>query len=291
MSYLTGTGIQLAKQSLAILKQKKSLILFPILSTVIVLAVFITGLTPLFKIEAIAWTNPSAVNKTTVVIFYFIFLALFFIAHLFTTLFNVGLTDCIIKHLKNEPYTIGAAFKRMFFRFPRIYLWVSLMTSFGVFVRIVEYWSDHWPSSKTATDTLAGLPWLVATFLVTPILTIENINPWRAIKRSAQLVKNTWGAPITSNIAIGKITVPLKIIAFLPVLIMLLIGGKTKLLIGSIITSLLFFSIGTVASAIHCTLTSALYLYANTVNISPNYDAELLKNAFCPVKKRRVASL
>src|SRR3990167_2154701 len=112
MSYLTGTGIQLAKQSLAILKQKKSLILFPILSTVIVLAVFITGLTPLFKIEAIAWTNPSAVNKTTVVIFYFIFLALFFIAHLFTTLFNVGLTDCIIKHLKNEPYTIGLPLKQ-----------------------------------------------------------------------------------------------------------------------------------------------------------------------------------
>lgn len=286
MSYLTGTGIQLAKQSLAVLKQKKSLILFPLLGTIVILAVFIAGLTPLFKIEKAAWINPHAISKMTVVLFYLIILILFFVAHLFTILFNAGLIACTVKHIKGEPYTISTGFKIMLFRFPILYLWTSLMTTLGAYVRLVEYWSDRWPTSKMATDTLAGLPWLMATFLMTPILTIEPTHPWHAIKRSAQLFKNTWGMCGVSNISIGKITVPLRMISFLPLLIALFIGGKTLLIVGSIITAILFFGISTAVSALHATLTSALYLHANGVNVSPYYDIELLKKAFCPVKKR-----
>lgn len=288
MSYFSGTGILLAKQSLAILKQKKSLMIFPLLSTIVVLAVFIAGLTPLFKIEATAWVNPTAVSKTTVVIFYLILLALFFVAHFLTILFNAGLTTCIAKHIQGEPYKISAGFKTLFFRFPLLYLWASLMTTLGGYVRVSEYWSDRWPTSKMAVDTLAGLPWLRATFLMTPVLAIEKINPWRAIKRSAQLFKNTWGTGVVPNLSIEKITLPLRILSFIPVLIALMIGNKILLTIGGIITAILFFSISTAASALQSTLTTALYLHANGINVSSFYDIELLKQAFCPVKQKSI---
>src|SRR3990167_91103 len=138
MSYFTGTGIQLAKQSLAILKQKKSLIIFPLLGTILLLATYFAVLTPLFKIDANAWLNPSAVSKTTVVLFYLALLVLFFVAHLLTIVFNAGLTTCVTKHIKGESYTILSGFKTMFFRFLVLYLWTSLMTSLGAFVRLME---------------------------------------------------------------------------------------------------------------------------------------------------------
>ena len=138
-----------------------------------------------------------------------------------------------------------------------------------------------------ATNTLAGLPWLMATFLITPVLTVENINPWHAIKQSAQLFKNTWGTEIVSNTSIGIMTFPLKIIALLPLVIVFFMGGKTELIIGGTISSVLFFGISTIISALHCMLTSALYLHANHTNISAYYDIELLKNAFRPIKKHR----
>lgn len=285
MSYFTGTGILLAKQSLAILKQKKSLIIFPLLSTIVILAVFIAGLTSLFKIEATAWVNPKAVSKATVIIFYLIFLALFFVVHLLTILFNAGLITCTTKQITGEPYTISSGFKTVCFRFPMLYLWASLMTTFGGFVRIAEYWSDRWPASKMATDLLAGLPWLMATLLMTPIVAIEKINPWRAIKRSAHLFKNTWGTSVVSNIGIEKITLPLRVISFIPLIIAMIIGSKTLLIVCGIITAILFFSISTAALALQSTLISALYLYANGIDVASFYDVELLKNAFCPTKK------
>ena len=287
MSYFKGTGIQLAKQSLAILKEKRSLFIFPLLSAICLITLYFAVLIPLFKIEANAWLHPGSVNKTTFVIFYLALLALFFVSHLITIVFNTGLTSCTIKHIKGEPYTISSGFKTMIFRFPLLYLWTTLMTSLGAYVRLVEYWSDNWPTFRFATDTLAGLPWLKATFFMTPVLTIEKINPWHAIKRSAHLFKNTWGTSVVAKTCIKRITFPLRGIAFLPALIVVIIGGKTVLIIGGITTSIMFLSISTVVAALNCTLTSALYLHATGVNVSAFYDIALLKDAFQPIPPKK----
>ena len=50
---------------------------------------------------------------------------------------------------------------------------------------------------------LFGLAWTVATFLVVPVLVSENVGPVDAVKRSAELLKRTWGENVVGNVGIG----------------------------------------------------------------------------------------
>jgi len=49
------------------------------------------------------------------------------------------------------------------------------------------------------------LAWNLATFLVVPVLVAEEVGPFEAVKRSAQLLKRTWGEQIVGNLSIGGI--------------------------------------------------------------------------------------
>jgi hypothetical protein len=50
---------------------------------------------------------------------------------------------------------------------------------------------------------LGGMAWNVITFLVIPVLVVEDVNPIEGIKRSASLLKGTWGEQIIGNAGIG----------------------------------------------------------------------------------------
>ena len=51
--------------------------------------------------------------------------------------------------------------------------------------------------------SLVGLAWSLVTFLVLPVLVIEQIGPIQAVKRSAELFKHTWGENMIANAGIG----------------------------------------------------------------------------------------
>src|SRR5204863_3398010 len=51
--------------------------------------------------------------------------------------------------------------------------------------------------------SIIGFAWNVSTYLVVPILVIENVNPVDAVKRSIELLKKTWGEQLVGNLSIG----------------------------------------------------------------------------------------
>jgi len=52
---------------------------------------------------------------------------------------------------------------------------------------------------------LGGMAWNIITFLVIPVLVVEGVGPIKAIKRSAGLLKKTWGEQIIGNAGIGLV--------------------------------------------------------------------------------------
>ena len=52
---------------------------------------------------------------------------------------------------------------------------------------------------------LLGAAWTVVSFLVVPILVVENKNPFAALQESAGLVKKTWGEQVAGNFGFGLI--------------------------------------------------------------------------------------
>ena len=50
---------------------------------------------------------------------------------------------------------------------------------------------------------LVGFAWEVITFLALPIVAVERIGPFKALKRSKDLLKNTWGENLAAQLGFG----------------------------------------------------------------------------------------
>ena len=73
--------------------------------------------------------------------------------------------------------------------------------------------------------SLVGLAWSLVTFLVLPVLVIEQIGPIQAVKRSAELFKHTWGENMIANAGIGIVALVATLVGVLPCLLLIAVGG------------------------------------------------------------------
>ncbi len=58
-------------------------------------------------------------------------------------------------------------------------------------------------ANSVAIISMIGLAWNIATFLVVPVLAVEKVGPFDAVKRSVALYKKTWGEQIVGNLGLG----------------------------------------------------------------------------------------
>ncbi|MCX7121129.1 MAG: DUF6159 family protein [Gammaproteobacteria bacterium] len=270
---------QLAKQTLAIIKQNRRVLIFPILSNLIALALFTLAAIPIYNIEStVAKTNHLGAKD--MIFFIAILSVLFSIAHLSTLLFNAALSVYANKTLQGRKNSLSDGFKALITFFPKLMKWNNIMTTFGCIVCVIEYWSDHWLSSKIASRYLCNLTWTTATYFILPVLLFEKKNQTQSIKHSATLIKNNWGTVLVSKMNIRLNTMGIHILSLIPALIAFLIGGKIIISIGSTLTVIAFIIVFSINTAIRIALCNALYLFANGYDLSKFYDVNLLKNAF-----------
>lgn len=279
----------LTQQSINIIKENKKLLIFSVISTVLTIGTFVVGLIPLFQIETNAWKDGGYVSGKTFLIFIVILLAIFLIVGIVTLLFNAGLTVCALKHIQKKSYTISDGFRSMLTFFVKIFLIKVFYDGIAIFVKLMRYWVDGWTTSSLSLKLTAGLPWNDAVYLLLPTLVSENTSFLSALFRSAELIKNKWGADVTlrSNL-FNKLLSAAGIIAFLPVIIGFVIGGNKAIMIGAIITVILTTTKTIIQSATQIILSCGIYLYCIDYDASTFFDTELLKKSFRPLSKKEL---
>jgi len=131
---------------------------------------------------------------------------------------------------------------------------------------------------------LFGLAWNVATFLAVPVLVVEGASPIEAVKRSAQLLKKTWGEQIVGNVGIGAAFGLLFLLVMLlgaPLIAFAASAKSTALLISaSVVFVLALIALGLISSALSGIYTAAVYRYAAEGETGGYFDAEIVKNTF-----------
>jgi hypothetical protein len=120
--------------------------------------------------------------------------------------------------------------------------------------------------------------------LVIPVLAAEGIGPIESVKRSAQLLKKTWGEQLIGNIGIGLffgliilgiviISVPVAIYTSMHNmhLITIIVGVAAGI---SVITLFL------ISSTLTTVYTAALYRYAAKGDVVYGFSRSMLMNSF-----------
>jgi hypothetical protein len=131
---------------------------------------------------------------------------------------------------------------------------------------------------------MLGFGWTVATFLVVPVLAAQDVGPIDAIKRSASLLKNTWGENLIGNAGIG-IAGGLLTFGLILISAMLFVGAVATHSVALMFIVGAAAVIGLVAlslfqTAMHGVYSAALYRFAEDGDPGQGFDRALLESAF-----------
>ena len=258
-----------------ILKEDKALLVFPFMSGICCLLLLASFAVPLWATNH--WQPPAGDADATQQVAYYGVLFLFYLCNYFVVIFfNAAIIACATNRLGGGNATVGDGFRAAAARLPAIAGWAVMSATVGLVLRVIEDRSK-WVGRIVAG--LLGVAWTVVSFLVVPVLVIENKGPLAALKESAGLVGKTWGKQVVGNFGFGLIFFLLAIPAFL-VIGLGIFSGNVALMAGCIGLGVIYLVVlGLVQSALQSIFQAAVFLYARDGQVPAGFEAELLGNA------------
>ena len=275
----------LMRASWDVLKQDKELLLFPLFSAVGCLLVLASFAGPILSltdwqaasdsmaagtVEALG-RGESGVSAEQVV--YILGLFLFYCCNYFVMIFfNAGLIACAEIRMEGGDPTVVDGLRAAWSRLPAILGWSVLAATVGLVLRMIEERSNI--VGKIVAGLL-GMAWSLTSFLVVPILVVENEGPIGALRRSASMLKKTWGEQIIGNFSFGLIFIALS----LPAVFLVVAGavtGSVALIVSGVLAVVL---IALAQSALQGIFQAALYLYMRDGVAPDGFDAGELQAA------------
>ncbi len=128
--------------------------------------------------------------------------------------------------------------------------------------------------------------WYFITYLVVPILVVEETGPFSSCKRSYQLFRKTWGKSLIAQVGFDLIGILIALPGLVLAALVVLAGwGNPAALVVGIGIGVLWLLMVTLAmSAIAGIFKMALYLYVTTGEIPGEFKGKGLEEAFASKK-------
>ena len=262
---------ELVKASAAVLRSDKELMVFPVVSAVATLVVLATFLVPM-----IGWRVFSQ-GAASSVIWVFLF---YFCQYTVIVFCNSALVAAAMIRLDGGDPTLADGFNAAKARLPSILGYAAIAATVGVLLKRMK--DDDNLLMRLVGGGL-GAAWTLATFLVVPVLVHQEVGPFEALKRSANLLKRTWGENAIGNVGIGM---AFGLISFAIIVIgALLAFVAAQLSVALAVSILVLFVIGLLLLGVYQAALSgiyaaALYRYAMEGEAPPAFRALQLETAF-----------
>jgi hypothetical protein len=273
------TSWGLVKASAAVLRADKELLLFPVISAVLSMLVVVTFAVPVilagvFTSGAADGAGLSAAGYAGVLLFYVVqYFVIFFC--------NTALVGAALIRLRGGDPTVADGFRIAASRIQPILGYALIAATVGMVLRAI---SERSGLLGRLVVGLVGFAWNLATFLVVPVLVVEDVGPVEAIQRSASYLKRTWGEQIVGNIGMGLVfgLISLGILAAGVALILAAAATESAVLIIFVAVCLLmaFVAVALVSSALGGVYAAAVYRYAAEGQADGFFTPAMVKSAF-----------
>jgi hypothetical protein len=124
---------------------------------------------------------------------------------------------------------------------------------------------------------------------VVPVLVFEDLGPLDTAKRSAAILKKTWGETIVGNAGIGLVTffvtlAVLVVTVFVFGGLALKLGSLAVAIAGATLVVALILVASLIGSALNSIALCAVYLYATEGKVPQAFAGAGLEHAFAPRK-------
>lgn len=254
-----GRSWALAKASYRVLRADRELVVFPLISFIALVAVLISFAVPL-ALVGIADFDTGELSPAGIALGFVFYVVAYAVAFFF----NTALVGAAMIRLNGGDPTVSDGIRIATSRLPAIVGYAIIAATVGMILRWI---SERAGILGAIVAGIFGFAWSVATFLVVPVLVVEQVGPIEAVKRSSSMLKKTWGEQLVGGFGLG-------LVFGLIMFAVAVIGGAIIVGLAAISTTLMFVGIvalilalgavALVASALGGIYTAAVYRYATT---------------------------
>lgn len=245
----------LFKASWSVLREDKTLLLFPILSSLASLVVIASFAIPVVTLlttdetlrnEVITTMNeasqsnqadqanqsPSEASAASTkaggtgdavipegweIAGYVYLFAFYFVTSFVVIFFNAALIAAANERFQGRPTGVGAGISVALKRLPQILGWTLVATTVNLILRAIE---ERVGLVGKIIVGLIGVGWAIAIYFAIPAVVLEGVGPIGAIKRSGQTIRKTWGESLMIAVGFGLAGIVITVFG-----IILLVGG------------------------------------------------------------------
>ncbi len=267
----------LVKASAAVLQAEKKLLVFPALSALCTLLVAASFLLQASAAGLFRHIDHGHLTADRLPLWFVFYLVQYFII----IFFNCALVGAALIRLRGGMPTLADGLRCAIAQLPSILIYALISATVGMILRSLQEragFIGRWIVG------LIGMAWSLATFLVVPILVSNDVYPLEAIKRSAELLKRTWGENLVGNAGIGVV---FGLIMFLLIvcgmaLIVPAAASKSALTLGVVVAFLIVavVMLALVQSALQGIYAAVVYRYAAEGTTGAGFDESLIADAF-----------
>jgi hypothetical protein len=187
---------QLFRQSFIVLSQEEGILIFPVLSAISALMLGGAFFVPLFQIgtfQALAQHRAGWMDYVPLFSWYY--------ANTFVVVFfNAAMVACANIRLSGGDPTVGDGLRVALSRIHRIAAWTLLAGTVGLLLRAIEERSER---AGKIVSAFLGLGWTMVTYLIVPVIMLEDLTVGGSVARSVQLFKKTWGEQLAGGFGFG----------------------------------------------------------------------------------------
>lgn len=278
------TSWSLIKSSAHVLKADKELLVFPIISGICVLLLSAVFFVPMLLV---GYFGRVADQGLKIVDFLILFL-FYLLQYLIIFFSNTALVGAAMIRIRGGDPTVKDGWRIAYDRFVPIFYYALIAATVGMLLSMVKNRGNN--IGKVVTSMI-GFVWNVATFLVVPVLAVEDVGPVEAIKRSVAYLKKTWGEQLVGTFSIGAIFNLLIIVLIIAagILVALLVNAAAPIwtyitLAGFAIIVILGISL--INATLTGIYTAAVYQFATTGDAGSYFDTNAVQNAFRPTETK-----
>lgn len=262
----------LAGSSWRVLKADRELLVLPILSFLATAAIAATFLWPILS----DCTDTAACELAGAD---YAILAIAYAALAFVTIFfNAALVHAANERMSGGDPTVKSALRGALGRVHRILPWALVSATVSIVLRAIE---ERTGALGRIIVGLIGVAWSLVTFLVVPVLVMEDVKVTEAVKRSGSMFKRTWGENVAAQVGFGLLGVLAALPAFAIAWLAFSAGGAAAL-VGTLLAVTWILLAVLVVTTLSGIFQTALYRYAAGLPTGA-FDADL-SNAFAPRK-------
>ena len=266
----------LAKISWGVLKKDRELLWMPVLSflasaVVIVVVLVLTFIT--LSTESTHDQTTMEFNPAMIVVYVLAAMVLGVIA----VFFNGALVAGAHERLTGGDPTVRSAIGRAFARIGGLVPWAIITTTVGLVLQALR---DRAGWLGRIVTHMLEMAWEVVTFLTVPAIVIDDLGAVAGLKKSASLLRHTWGENIAARVGFGLLGFVLIIPAAVVVGLFIASGWTVLMVIGVIAGAAWVAVVMVVLTALNAIFQTALYLYATTGSAPSGFEQAPLAQTF-----------